>query len=130
MISNKALKRLIKEATKDLQNLNEEEIRTTNEKVRFITWIMGFVSLGFVIFISSFNSVPDWIYRLNISSNILIIAIFLFFIISIVSSLLYRLNSILLTGKYKMHSGNIIFIRNSYYETFVEKDRHWYQILK
>lgn len=94
------LKNLISDSTDVIAQLNKVEQETIREKIGFISWIIGFVSVGFILYVTSIENVKGLAPNFNIYVPTLFVMIC--FSLNIMLGILYRLIAYKIIGRYHM----------------------------
>lgn len=98
------LKTRIISSTNFLIQLNDVEIRTINENINFITWMLGFLSGGFILTVTNMKYIGDLLGGFTNIISLIFMLLLTIFILNIFLSIFYRLVSYKLVGKYIMNS--------------------------
>lgn len=94
------LRNIISDCTDALAQLNNTEQETIREKIGFISWVLGFVSVGFILYVTSIENIRGLAPDINISAPTLFIMIC--FSLNIMLGILYRLIAYKIIDRYHM----------------------------
>lgn len=91
---------IISDNTDVIAQLNNAEQETIREKIGFISWVIGFVSVGFILYVTSIENIRELAPNFNIAAPTL--SVMICFSSNIMLGILYRLIAYKIIDRYHM----------------------------